>query len=72
MPKIRFEQEKEVVESLDFMHRRFDISIILSMCLICRECYDVKNGLGSHGISNGFCDPCREIEAIKARGGKND
>jgi hypothetical protein len=44
----------------------------LSMCLTCRECYGVKNGLGNHGLSHGYCPECFEIEARKARGGKND
>jgi hypothetical protein len=71
MPKIRFDQEKEILQALEFMNRRFGIGIILSMCLICREYYGVKNGLGNHGLSHGYCPECFEIEARKARGGKN-
>jgi predicted RNA-binding Zn-ribbon protein involved in translation (DUF1610 family) len=71
MPKIRFEQEKEVLQALEFMNRRFGISVILSMCLTCRECYGVKNGLGNHGISHGYCPECGEIVIKKAKEGKN-
>jgi hypothetical protein len=53
--KINYKNQSIIESMLEFMLRKAELGIILSVCLTCQEIYGVKLGHGVQGLSHGYC-----------------
>ena len=56
--------QKELAMYLEDIFDAMGIGIIATVCMECGLLKDFKNGKGVHGISHGFCEPCKD-KALK-------
>ena len=57
---MRFTPEMEAALRDDLLdiQRLYDVHVIVTVCMYCREEYGVKDGEGVAGISHGICPRC--------------
>ena len=56
--------QKELAMHLEELFDAMGIGIIATVCCECGLLLGFKDGLGCHGISDGYCEPCKD-RAIK-------
>jgi len=62
--KVTYKNEKLIDTMLRYMNDKTGLSIIVSVCLMCQECYNIKDGEEQYGWSHGYCNKC-SAEALK-------